>query len=220
MNHNILIIEDEPEIANLTAFALKRDGLSVTHHTTATDGLAVAQTGQYALIILDVGLPDGDGFDVLKTLRQTSNVPVIMLTARNDEVDRILGLELGADDYVCKPFSPRELVARVKAILKRATPHTAPETGLHYDDSRQQIRYNGTPLPLTLAERKLLTHMMTHPQHVFSRDQLLTAIFSPNHPSDIRTIDTHIKTLRHKLRDVGMAEDTIKTHRAIGYSFG
>lgn len=216
----ILIIEDEPEIANLISFALKRVGLTTIHLTTASEGLTAAQTNQYSLIILDIGLPDGDGFEVLKALRQNHNTPIIILTARSDEIDRILGLELGADDYVCKPFSPRELVARVKAILKRMTPLPSSEIGLHYDESRQQIRYNGEPLPLTLAERKLLAHMMQRPQHVFSREQLLIAIFSPNHPSDTRTIDTHIKTLRHKLRNAGISEDTIRTHRSIGYSFG
>lgn len=218
---NIVIIEDEQEIADTVVFALSRVGMACTHALSATSGLALLNRVRCDLLILDVGLPDKDGFEVLKELRCSSDVPVIMLTAHHDEVDRVLGLELGADDYVGKPFSPRELVARVKAVLKRSVSISdsgVAACGFTFDQARQQVFYDGVVLPLTLAELRLFTHMLARPNQIFSREQLLTAAFSANHPSDLRTIDTHIKTLRHKLRDAGCMGDVIITHRALGYS--
>ena len=220
-NTNVVIIEDEQEIADTVAFALKRAGMSSRHALSATDGLALLDSMPCDLLILDVGLPDQDGFEVLKAVRQRGELPVIMLTAHHDEVDRVLGLELGADDYIGKPFSPRELVARVKTVLKRCTPvaqNPAVAGGFIYDQARQQVSLDGQILPLTLAELRLFTHMLARPNQVFSREQLLTAAFSDNHPSDLRTIDTHIKALRHKLRHAGCMQEVIITHRALGYS--
>ena len=217
----IVIIEDEQEIADTVAFALSRAGMACDHALSAAAGLALLERTHCDLLILDVGLPDQDGFEVLKAVRQRGDLPVIMLTAHHDEVDRVLGLELGADDYVGKPFSPRELVARVKAVLKRSAPVAqsgAVSRGFFYDQARQQVLLNGQALPLTLAELRLFTHMLARPHQVFSREQLLAAAFSANHPSDVRTIDTHIKALRHKLRNAGCAEEIIITHRALGYS--
>ncbi|MBV7433692.1 response regulator [Cardiobacteriaceae bacterium TAE3-ERU3] len=221
MNKNIVIVEDEQEIADTVAFALSRAGMVCHHALSAADGFALLDSVPCDLLILDVGLPDQDGFEVLKAVRQRGELPVIMLTAHHDEVDRVLGLELGADDYVGKPFSPRELVARVKVVLKRSTPVTQSGVishGFFYDQARQQVLLNGLALPLTLAELRLFTHMLARPHQVFSRDQLLAAAFSANHPSDLRTIDTHIKALRHKIRNAGCAEEIIITHRALGYS--
>ena len=179
-------------------------------------------------MILDVGLPDMDGFEVLKAIRKHGDLPVLMLTAQNEEIDRILGLELGADDYIGKPFSPRELVARVKTVLKRtrrlpesppdATP-TAANNGFVFDAERLQICYCGQPLPLTLAESRLLQHLMAQPHRVFSRRQLMAAAFSDHHPSDERSIDTHIKSLRLKIKQIAPNAEPIVTHRALGYSF-
>ncbi len=218
---HILLIEDETEIADAVIFALNRAGMSAHHALTAADGLAWLVQGQADLLLLDVGLPDQNGFDVLKTVRKTSELPVIMLTAQHEEIDRIVGLELGADDYIGKPFSPRELIARIKAVLKRT--HPSAPAGLsgdfQFDPVSQQIRYQNRLLPLTLAELRIFALMLSHPEQVFSREQLLTAAFSADHPSDARTVDTHIKTLRHKLREQAALEEVIVTHRALGYSF-
>lgn len=220
----ILIIEDETEIAEMVAFALKRAGIDSVHALTAREGLAQLDATINA-VILDVGLPDMNGLDVLKELRQSSDLPVLMLTAQNEEIDRVLGLELGADDYIGKPFSPRELVARVKAVLKRSQGHETmplmPNVSIGnyvYDEERQVVTCCGQALPLTVAELNLMRHFMQQPHRVFSRQQLLAAAFSNNHPSDERTMDSHIKSLRAKIRASG-AENPLATHRGIGYSF-
>ncbi|SUO94126.1 response regulator [Suttonella ornithocola] len=218
----ILIIEDEIEIAELISFALKREGFCVDYCHSAQTGLQLLEQLHPSLLILDVGLPDTDGLTFLKNLRAKDfTLPVIMLTARNDEIDRILGLELGADDYVGKPFSPRELTARVKAVLKRSQLISShlPVKILQMHSDRQQITYQEKILPLTLAEYRLLTVLLAHPKRVFSREQLLTSIFTSNHPSDARTIDTHIKSLRKKLREAGADAALIQTHRGMGYSY-
>lgn len=218
MQARILIIDDEADIAHTVAFALQRAGLACdTAHSGHAALSAIAQTA-YDLLILDVGLPDYDGFALLKHLRAGSDLPVIMLTAHNDEIERVFGLELGADDYVGKPFSPRELTARVQNILKRRRTETPQTAHFRYDPAREEIHYRRQLLPLTLTETRLFAHMLAHPRRIFSRDQLLTHAFSAKHPSDLRTIDTHIKTLRHKLRD-HHAPDCIITHRALGYSY-
>lgn len=218
--NKILIIEDDADIAAVVEFALSRAGMVCAHAATADEGLAVLARQACDLLILDVGLPDRDGFELLKTLRHSSRIPVIMLTAQHEEIDRILGLELGADDYIGKPFSPRELVARIKTVLKRCSgENEALSPGVfYYDRLRQQVYFGQTPLTLTLAELRLFTHMLAHPGQVFSREQLLIAVFSAHHPSDSRTIDTHIKTLRRKLREAGCGQEIIMTHRALGYS--
>lgn len=229
---HIILIEDEKDIADMVAFALTRAGMRNSHATGGGAGLALLQQGADA-VILDVGLPDMDGFEVLKHIRKHDEaLPVLMLTAQNEEIDRVLGLELGADDYIGKPFSPRELVARVKTVLKRVhrlpenvaappTPqaaHTA-AAGFVFDSERQQMFLHGRPLPLTLAESRLLQHLIAQPGRVFSRRQLMAAVFSDHHPSDERSIDTHIKSLRMKIRQIDAGADPILTHRALGYSF-
>lgn len=223
----IILIEDEQDIAEMVAFALTRAGMDSRHAAAGGDGLALLAEGADA-VILDVGLPDMDGFEVLKHIRRHDDaLPVLMLTAQNEEIDRVLGLELGADDYIGKPFSPRELVARIKTVLKRSRrlPETAdaaadlPVHGFHFDAERMQVFYRDQPLPLTLAESRLLQHLMAQPGRVFSRRQLMAAAFSDHHPSDERSIDSHIKALRMKIRQVHADADPIVTHRAIGYSF-
>lgn len=232
---HILILEDEAEIAEIIALTLTRD-----HHTSQ-----IAPTAQiasqhlareaYDLLLLDVGLPDINGFDYLKTLRhQHPSLPVIMLTAQDEETDRILGLELGADDYIGKPFSPRELNARIKALLRRT--QMQPENEWNefrrsqnepaqsipqwQDDTQAHcIRHQGQALLLTLGEYRLLRTLIAHPQRVYSREELLTAMFGSNHPSDPHTINTHIRALRQKLRNAQIDPACIHTHHGIGYSF-
>lgn len=220
---HVLLIEDEADIAEMVAFALARAGIASSHAASGGDGLAKLSEGADA-VILDVGLPDQDGFEVLKQIRRHSEVPVLMLTAQNEEIDRVLGLELGADDYVGKPFSPRELVARVKTILKRSRrlPENPPPTANHgfaFDHERCTACYRGQNLPLTLAEWRLLHHLAKQPGRVFSRRQLLDAVFSERHPSDERSIDTHIKALRMKIKHIDPQAEPIATHRLLGYSF-
>ncbi len=222
----ILIVEDEPAIADTLVYALKTEGFEPVWHPTGRAGLAALAAEVFALVVLDVGLPDGSGFDVCKAIRARSNVPVIFLTARNTELDRVLGLELGGDDYLAKPFSPRELTARVKAVLRRtAGPPVAPGAApgaaaaeLVVDDARCVIRFRGVALELTRYEFRLLRALAENPGRVFSRDQLMTAVWEDPGASLDRTVDAHIKTLRAKLRAVAADADPIHTHRGLGYS--
>ncbi len=229
----ILVLEDEKEIADTLIYALNSDRFEVDWAADCASAQALLDTKTYALGVFDVGLPDGDGFEFLKHLRQSRNpnndIPVIFLTARNEEIDRIVGLEIGADDYVCKPFSPRELSARVKVILKRVTPKDEPQNSsnenlkqndhlFEQDVSKRTISLSGQTLDLTRAEYLLMSCMLERPGQVFSRRQLIENVWSANHPSDDRAIDTHIKTLRAKLRTYNPHTDFIVTHRGFGYS--
>jgi two-component system catabolic regulation response regulator CreB len=223
---HILIVEDEPSIADTLLFVLQSEGFSVTWKTLASDALKLLQTTSVDLVIMDVGLPDITGFEACKQLRKFSNVPVIFLTARGDELDRVVGLEIGADDYVVKPFSPREVAARVKAILKRVMPVAAsvPAKSLGESDfiihsEKLQIFYHGQLLQLTRVEFKLLQTLIEQPQRVFSRDQLLNAVGAAIGAGYDRSIDTHIKTLRAKLRNISADAEPIQTQRGFGYSY-
>jgi two-component system catabolic regulation response regulator CreB len=229
---SILIIEDEPAIADTLIYALKTEGFTPDWCATGRAGLAALAAKPFALVVLDVGLPDGSGFDVCKAIRAHSAVPVLFLTARNTELDRVLGLELGGDDYLTKPFSPRELTARVKAILRRTSgagdaipvkPIAAPigakgATEFIVDDERCAISFRGAPLELTRYEFRLLKVLVAKPGRVFSRDQLMTAVWEDPGASLDRTVDAHIKMLRAKLRAVAADVDPIQTHRGLGYS--
>lgn len=215
---NILIVDDERAIADTLVFALQREHFDVEHVALGADALDALRDQHFDLMILDIGLPDMTGFDVCRTLRQLSQLPVLFLTARDDEIDRILGLEIGGDDYVTKPFSPREVVARVRAILKRTA---APDTStvppsLHVDATARRVQIHGQPLELTAAELRLLEVLASAQKRIFSRQQLLDAVGAGNDVLD-RSIDTHIKTLRRKLREAG-GGDWIRTHRGLGYS--
>lgn len=232
----ILIVEDEPAIADTLIYALKTEGFAPEWCATGRAGLAAveaaARAGRpFALVVLDVGLPDGTGFEVCKALRKTSSVPVIFLTARNGEIDRVLGLELGGDDYLVKPFSPRELTARVKAILRRVAPGgaaavapagpAAAQQEFIVDEARCVVTYRGVGLELTRYEFRLLKVLVEQPGRVFSREQLMNAVWEDPGASLDRTVDAHIKTVRAKLRAVaGDADETdvIRTHRGLGYS--
>jgi two-component system, OmpR family, catabolic regulation response regulator CreB len=225
----ILIVEDEPAIADTLLYALKTEGFAPEWCATGRAGLAALAAKPFALVVLDVGLPDGSGFDVCKEIRTRSRVPVLFLTARNTELDRVLGLEIGGDDYLVKPFSPRELTARVKAILRRtnggadATPPApaapaASPTGIEIDDERCTARYQGAALDLTRYEFRLLKVLAAKPGRVFSREQLMSAAWEDPGASLDRTVDAHIKSLRAKLRAVNANADPIQTHRGLGYS--
>jgi len=219
----ILLVEDEPSIADNIIYALKTEGFAPTWCQTGCDGLRVFAEQNFALVILDVGLPDMNGFELCKQLRARSFVPIVFVTARKDEIDRVVGLEIGADDYVVKPFTPRELTARVKAILRRtesAGGATPPETAQLFsiDEERCEIRYCGTPLQLTRYEFRLLKVLVQKPGRVYSRDQLMELAWEEPDTALDRTVDAHIKMLRAKLRAIREDEDPIRTHRGLGYS--
>ena len=223
MTRNILLVEDEPSIADNIVYALKTEGFTPTWCQTGRDALQRIATESFALVILDVGLPDMNGFDVCRKIRTTSNVPVVFVTARKDEIDRVVGLEIGADDYVVKPFTPRELTARIRAILRRteSSSQAAQATAtavFAIDEERCQIRYHGTPLELSRYEFRLLKVLVQKPGRVYSRDQLMELAWEEPDTALDRTVDAHIKTLRAKLRAVREEEDPIRTHRGLGYS--
>jgi two-component system catabolic regulation response regulator CreB len=199
---------------------LRSEGLEAEHVVLGGQALSRLRAGGIDVLVLDVGLPDRSGFDVCRELRGFSDVPVIFLTARDAEIDRVLGLELGADDYVGKPFSPRELVARVRARLRRTGGKggwaTRGEFAIDADGHR--IRYRGVPLDLTRYEHALLAALLQRPGAILSRAQLLDRGWDAGSDSGDRTVDTHVKTLRAKLRAAGAEPDPIRTHRGLGYS--
>jgi two-component system, OmpR family, catabolic regulation response regulator CreB len=227
----ILIVEDEPGIADTLQYALRTEGFEPHWCATGEDALRHVLEQAPALVILDVGLPDIMGFEVFKRLRAMpgcSELPVVFLTARSDEIDRVVGLELGADDYVAKPFSPRELVARVRSILRRSNPTQAapPQekpvpvaaSPVSIDDSKRQIRYYGQRLELSRYEYGLLKTLASRPGHVYTRDALLDLVWDDASDSLDRTVDAHVKTLRAKLKAVAPELDPICTHRGSGYA--
>lgn len=232
---NVLLVEDEPAIADTLVYALKTECFEVHHALTGQEALDAFATKSFDFAILDIGLPDMTGLDVCRKLRESSAVPILFLTARNSEVDRILGLELGGDDYVTKPFSPREIVARIRAILRRASaatpapaangtpaPAATPETSgpLHHDPSAMRIHCHGSELDLTAHEYKLLLVFLKNPRRVLTRDQLLDHAWADPGAVTDRTIDAHIKSIRAKLRVAKAgAEDYIQTRRGLGYLF-
>ncbi len=243
----VLVVEDEVSIADTLKFALSDDGHEVAWVRLGQDALLALQGDGFDLVILDIGLPDQNGFEVCRQIRRTSEVPIIFLSARGTDVDRIVGLEIGGDDYVVKPFSPREVAARVRTVLRRlapgrnqqppggAQPHipaqsraAVPSPGrgpgathseLRVDPKSLKVSYQGHPLKLTPIEFKLAHVFALHPGQVFSRAQLLEALglFLDNNYE--RNVDGHIKTLRAKLRDVAPGAEPIVTHRGFGYSY-
>jgi two-component system catabolic regulation response regulator CreB len=220
----ILLVEDEPPIAETIIYALQTEGLVPLWKTTGRDALAALAEQEVALVVLDVGLPDVNGFDLCREIRRQHKVPVIFLTARSGEVDRVVGLELGGDDYVTKPFSPRELTARVRAVLRRSRGEggaaaAPPSSGVwRHDEARCRISYRARPLDLTRNEYRLLRTLLAQPGRVFSRDQLMEAAWEDPGAALDRTVDAHIKLLRAKLRAVAPDADPLVTHRGLGYS--
>jgi two-component system catabolic regulation response regulator CreB len=229
----ILIAEDEPAIADTVVYALRSDGFAAEHCLLGGEVGPRVRKGGVDLVVLDVGLPDMTGFDVCRGLRAFSDVPVIFLTARDSEIDRVLGLELGADDYMVKPFSPRELVARVRARLRRHASNSGDASAAHdprwrrlgafeLDREGKRLRYRGHLLELTRYEYGLVEALIARPGAVLSRAQLMDKVWADALDSNDRTVDTHIKTLRAKLRAVDEnsdeSSDPIRTHRGLGYS--
>lgn len=221
----VLIAEDETAIADAVLYALRSEGLEADHCLLGREVAPRVRAGGVDVVVLDVGLPDLSGFDVCRELRGFSDVPVIFLTARNDEIDRVLGLELGADDYVTKPFSPRELVARVRARLRRAGAGAQAAAGewvergaFAIDREGHRIRYRQQLLDLTRYEYAVLDALLQRPGAILSRAQLMDRGWDSDADSADRTVDTHVKTLRAKLRVAGADPDPIRTHRGLGYA--
>jgi len=216
----ILLLEDDPAIAQTVSFALEREGFMVEHKSWLHEARSSLAASPPDLALLDLGLPDGNGLDLCRELRQQGGrLPLMILSARAEEWDRVLGLELGADDYLAKPFSPRELVARVRALLRRAGPAASPQAqGFVIEPDGLQVRFRGQVLPLTRRELGLLRHLLAAPSRIHSREALLDAVWGQSADSLDRTVDTHIKTLRAKLRVAAPELDPIRTHRGMGYS--
>jgi two-component system catabolic regulation response regulator CreB len=220
---SILLVEDETAIADTVLYALRAEGFEARHCLTGQAALRAAKEEAHDLAILDVGLPDIGGFALCRELRRERDLPVIFLTARDAEADRVLGLELGADDYVVKPFSPRELVARVRALLRRvqagAGQPTASATGaFEHDAEGRRVHFHGHALDLTRYEYGLLAALLARPGAVLSRAQLMDRVWGDALESGDRTVDTHVKTLRAKLHALAPDADPIRTHRGLGYS--
>lgn len=209
----ILIVEDDPGIADVLNYALAAEGHAVTHVTKGAE--AVERAGEADCLVLDVGLPDFDGFEVCRRIRKNSNVPVLFLTSRSDEIDRVVGLEIGGDDYLTKPFSTRELLARIKAIMRRLNPDAAgPSTsGIAIDREKHTVFRNGQFVDLSRLEFQLLALLLGQPGRVYTRDQILDLAWPDGGCVTDRTVDAHIKSLRKKLGE----PDVIETVRGVGY---
>lgn len=218
----LLLVEDEHAIADTVLYALASDGIAAQHVTLGATALAKLRAERFDIAVFDVGLPDMTGFELCRTLRTFSTLPVIFLTARGSEIDRVVGLEIGADDYVVKPFSPRELVARVRALLRRSATAAAATLETHgafeHDRGGLTIRCAGIPLVLTRYEYRLLAALLARPGAVLSREQLMDDVWRDAPDTTDRTVDAHVKTLRAKLRIAAPDIDPIRTHRGLGYS--
>jgi len=219
-NHSILVVEDEPSIASFVAMYLKRAGFNVSVASTGGGAIEQAEVEAPSLVVLDLMLPDLDGIDVCRRLRQRSDVPILMLTARDDDVDKIIGLEVGADDYLTKPFNPGELVARVKSILRRANPDRRELEGaclehgvLRIDAGRREVVVEGDEIQLAPKEFDLLWELLDHRGLVLTRDQLLERVWGYTFAGDTRTVDVHVRQLRRKLGDAS----PIVTVWGVGY---
>ncbi len=226
---SVLVVEDEPTIAETIIYSLETEGYRVSHAETGGAALEIFADDQPAFVILDVGLPDITGFEVCRELRKSSDVPILFLTARDGEIDRVVGLEIGADDYVVKPFSPRELTARVNAILRRSKRGIDSGSGEAGDGEISEGRFtlyldryqgtlDGVELDLSRYEFGMLKVFLEHPGRVYSRDQLMELVWDEPEAALDRTVDAHIKTLRKKLHAVDANFDPIKTHRGLGYA--
>ena len=221
MKH-VLIVEDEKKLADVLIAYLNQNQFKVTHFESGNNVVDWVKTNQPNIILLDLMLPDVNGKDLCKEIRQFSMVPIIMVTAMIDEIDRLIGLELGADDYVCKPFSPKEVVARVKAVLRRSEGglnHGEMHDAFEVNDQTYSIKLNQDRLDLTPVEFRLLKMFLQSPGRVFNRDQILNNIFEDGRIVLDRTVDTHVKNLRHKLKTASPEHDYIRSVYGIGYSF-
>lgn len=223
MKKKILVVEDEPKLGHLLIDYLKASGFEPFWIDDGTRVTQWIKKNDPDLIILDIMLPSKDGFEICKEIRSFSTVPIIILTARVEEVDRILGLELGADDYVCKPFSPRELIARVKALFRRMDfkdeKADSFPSGFYLDENSLKAFLNGKELNLTTVEFRLLKILISHPRRVFTRSQLMDMIYPDNRIVSDRTIDSHIKKLRKKIKEIDVEAEVIHSVYGAGYKF-
>ena len=224
MPARILVVDDEPPIVNLLAYNLKQASYDVLIARDGEEALQLARQEHPDLIILDIMLPKMDGLDVCRTLRRERDVPIIMLTARDDEIDRVVGLELGADDYVVKPFSVRELMVRVKNVLRRTNspPESAPPNAVQVDSlsvdlTRCEATWDNAPLKLTTLELRLLYTLAQHAGQVLSREQLLEQVWGYDYYGDLRAVDAAVKRLRARLREATPDDEIITTVRGMGY---
>lgn len=226
----ILIIEDEKPISDIVKFNLQKEGFDIITAYDGREGLDMALSQNPDLIILDIMLPSMNGFDICKKIRETSNVPIIMATAKEEEVDKVLGLEFGADDYITKPFSIRELTARVKANLRRtAMPVMNNDVHAHkdliksgalaIDIAKYEVSKDGSIVPLTVREFELLKFLATQQEQVFSREQLLERVWGYEYYGDIRTVDVTVRRLREKIEDDSAKPNYVMTRRGVGYYF-
>ena len=243
----ILVVEDEQSIADTVVHCIEREGYAAVWCTQGLVALERIRNENFSLVVLDVGLPDVSGFELCKIVRTFSSVPIIFLTARDEEIDTIVGLEIGGDDYMTKPFSPRELGTRIKTVLRRTandafhsrakpvdlcavqgqnaaeasdkkSPNAEKAATLRIDQEKMQAFYDGCPLELTRYEFRLLALLARHPGKVFSREALMRNVWDDDSPSLDRTVDTHIKSLRAKCRKINATVDPILTHRGTGYA--
>ena len=218
-NVNILVVDDDVNIGHLIKLYLEKEGFSVSIALRGDEAVQTFKNGSFQLIILDVMLPGLDGWDVCREIRKISDVPIIMLTAKGETFDKVLGLELGADDYMVKPFDPKELVARIKAMRRRAVPKSQSGNILEFDNlvvnmNTYSVEYFGNPMELPPKEMELLFFLAKHNNNVFTREQLLEQVWDFDYFGDSRTVDVHIRNLREKL---GKAGNLIKNVRGIGY---
>jgi DNA-binding response OmpR family regulator len=219
----ILVVDDEPSVRKIARAYLERDGFEVHTAADGDEALQQFEAVRPALVVLDLMLPKRDGYEVCRTLRARSRVPILMLTARGEEFERVLGFDLGADDYVVKPFSPRELVARIKAILSRAGGEAAPEPltypGLQIDPVRRSVQVDAERVELSAIEFDLLLTLAQQPEKVFTREELIRRVWGEDFPGVDRVVDVHMVSLRRKLGERGDAPRFIHTARSVGYYF-
>lgn len=217
----ILVVEDEPRLASVLRDYLAAAGMDSEWVDDGGQVMAAFQRYQPDLVLLDLMLPQRDGVAICRELRAGSDVPVIMVTARVEEIDRLLGLEIGADDYICKPFSPREVVARVTTVLRRyrADPATRPSPGLCIDDAAGRASLHGQPLDLTPVEFRLLRTLLATPGRIWARDELLNRLYLDHRVVIDRTVDSHVRNLRRKLADAGLDNEPIRSIYGMGYRY-
>jgi two-component system OmpR family response regulator len=227
MSHKILVVDDDAHIRQVLTFALGKAGMETVEAGDGEAALALVEREKPDLVVLDINMPRMDGLEVCRRLRSAGDLPILFLSSRDDEIDRVLGLELGGDDYVVKPFSPREVVARVSAILKRGA-RSLPEAGakaavshnkLRLDPEAWESQWEGTAVPVTVTEFQLLLLLAKVPAKVFTRDNIIDGLHGPGFAVTDRTIDSHIRNLRHKFAGVG-GSDLIETRPGVGYRIG
>jgi two-component system, OmpR family, response regulator len=224
MAHSILVVDDDPHIRDVVRFAFEKTGMAISIAQDGKDALRQFDGRIHDLVVLDIGMPEMDGLEVCRQIRKTSDTPILFLSARDEEIDRILGLEIGGDDYVTKPFSPRELVARVNAILKRAggrneTVKVLQHGDLKLDAARHSVLFRDRAVDLTAMEFAILAALLARPEIVFSREQLMGAAYGPQTFVSERTIDSHIRNVRAKFAAAG-CEDVIATVHGVGFRLG